>query len=286
MRRNQSSLLSDSAFLLLFILCFVSIIVTSGDGDQSHYLTNIIVLNIAFLIAIITYFFNLITGLVLNIIFIFGYGSFILYQTLVIGTAVESLNYFWLVITPLFTVITWAMTLANKRLQAENARLQKRNEILATVDENTNLKNTRSFHKDAEVFMALSTRYQIPITLLMITVKYWDELKRMINEDQMNEIIMEISKLSETSVRMNDSLYMFDNVSPTWGLLLFTEHSGADIVIERIKQKIDVLNANEFADNYKIHLQLRIGAIEYNPDTISSPLDFIVQAKGQLEYDV
>jgi GGDEF domain-containing protein len=284
MRRNQSSLLSDSGFLLLFILCFISVVFTSGD--RTHYLTNIILLNAAFLIAIITYFSNLITGLILNIVFIFGYGSYILYQTIIIGAVIENQRFFWLFIPPLFTVVTWMMTLGNKRLQRENERLKRRNESLATMDESTNLKNMRSLHQDASVFMALSTRYEIPLTLMIITVKYWDEVKRMISEEQMNNVILDISKLSESSVRMNDSLYILNYKNPTWALLLFTERTGADVVMDRIKQKVDALNADGFASKYKVELQLRIGAIEYNSETIKSPIDFISQARGQLEYDV
>lgn len=284
MRRNQSSLLSDSGYLLLFILCFISVVFTSGD--QTHYLSNIILLNAAFLIAIITYFTNIITGLIFNIVFIFGYGSFILYQTIIVGTIIDGERFFWLFIPPLFTVVTWMMTLGNRRLQSENERLQRKNESLATMDESTNLKNMRSLHQDASVFMALSTRYEIPLTLMIITVRYWDEVKRMISEEQMNNVILDISKLSESSVRMNDSLYILNTNNPTWALLLFTERTGADVVIDRIKQKVDSLNADGFSSKYKVELQLRIGAIEYNPETIKSPIDFIAQARNQLEYDV
>ncbi|MEV2603077.1 diguanylate cyclase [Paenibacillus larvae] len=284
MKRNQSSLLSDSAFLLLFVICFISIVFTAGDPNR--YIQNIVFLNAAFLIAIITYFTTLITGLVLNILFIFGYGTFTLYQTVVVGALVEGHTYFWLIITPLFTVVIWMLTLANRQFQGENEHLRKANASLATMDENTNLKNSRSFQKDATVFMALFTRYQIPLTLLVMNVRYWDELRRMVSKEQMTEMICDISKISENSIRMNDSLYMLDTEKPTWGLLLFTNREGANVVIERLKEKVITFNTVEFADKYKIDLQLVIGAVEYNPETIPTPVDFIVQARKQLEYDV
>lgn len=284
MKRNQSSLLSDIAFLLLFVLCFISIVFTAGDPNR--YIQNIVFLNVAFLIAILTYFTTLTTGLVLNILFIFGYGTFTLYQAVVEGTLVESHTYFWLIMTPLFTFIIWLMTLANRQLQGENEQLKKTNASLATMDEHTNLKNSRSFQKDATVFMALSNRYQIPLTLLVMNVRYWDELKRMVSKEQITEMIYDISKLSENSIRMNDSLYMLDTEKPTWGLLLFTNREGANVVIERLKEKVTAFNTVEFADKYKIELQLVIGAFEYNPETIPTPVEFIVQARKQLEYDV
>ncbi|MBD8499299.1 diguanylate cyclase domain-containing protein [Paenibacillus arenosi] len=284
MKRNQSNLLSDGAFLLWIVMTFVSIIFIAGDPNR--YILNIILLNVALLVAIITYFTSLTIGLILNVLFIFGYGTFTLYQTLMQGSALEGHHYFWLIMTPVFTIVAWMITFSNQKMQAENEQLLKRNQSLATMDENTDLKNSRSFQKDATIFMALSKRYQIELTLLVVKVRYWDELKQMVSREQMTELIYDLSKLSETSIRMNDSLYMLNSDDPTWGLLLFTDREGASIVINRIKDKVAAFNAVESTGKYKIDLDLIIGAIEYEAETVSTPLDFIAQARKQLEYDV
>ncbi|MGG0811073.1 diguanylate cyclase [Paenibacillus alvei] len=284
MKRNQSSLTSDGAFLLWFLLSFVCIAFTVGE--PSRYIMNMILLNVAFLIAIVTYFTSVTTGLVLNIVFLFGYGTFTLYQTVVEGGVVGAHNYFWLIMTPAFTVVSAMLTHGNRRLQAENEQLERKNASLATMDESTDLKNSRSFQKDAKVFMALSTRYHIPLTLLVVQVRYWDELKRMVSEEQMSKMIYDVSKLSETSIRMNDSLYMLNTENPTWGLLLFTDRDGANVVIERLKEKVASFNNVEFAGKYKIELSLIVGALEYSPETVPTPLEFISQARRQMEYDV
>ncbi|WP_338554403.1 diguanylate cyclase [Paenibacillus sp. KS-LC4] len=284
MRRNQSSLISDAGFLLLIVVSFISIVFTAGDPDR--YMQNIIFLNVAFLIAIITYFTNVTTGLILNILFIFGFGTYTLYGTLVGGDTISSGNYFWLIMTPVFTLVTWMLTLSTRQLQAENEQLNRTNSRLATMDENTNLRNSRSFQNDAAVFMALSTRYQIPLTLLVVNVKYWDELRRMVSEERMTEAIFELSQMSQTSIRTNDSIYMLSKDNPTWGLLLFTDRQGANIVIERLRHKIQEFNSAEFSSKYKVELSLKIGALQYEPEMIPTPLDFIVQARKQLEYDV
>lgn len=283
MRRFQSSMVSDAAFMLLFAACFVAVVFTARDPDL--YLQNVIFLNVAFLIAIITYFTTVTTGLILNILFIFGYGTFTLYQTVIVGGLIGPQSYFWLIMTPIFTVATWMLTLSNKRLQAENEELQKNNSSLATVDANTSLKNTLSFKNDATIFMALSVRYEIPLTLLVIQVKYWDEIKRMISESQLTEAIQDMSRLSQTSIRTNDALYMLNREHPTWGMLLFTDRPGAQIVIDRLKQRVNELNESE-SEKYKVSLNLKIGAIQYERESIPTPLDFIAQAKKQLEYDV
>lgn len=284
MKRNRNSLLSDGAFPLLFVVSFVCIVFMAGDPDR--YISNILFLNAAFFIAIVTYFTSVTTGLILNIVFIFGYGSYTLYQSVVLGETVGGQSYFWLIITPVLTAVTWMITYANKQLQVENEQLKKLNASLATIDANTNLKTIRSFQKDATVFMALSTRYEIPLTLLVVTVRYWDELSRMVSEAQLTEMISDVSKLSENNIRMNDSLYMLNKENPTWGLLLFTDQDGAGVVVKRLKEKVASFNTDEFADKYKVELNLRVGAVQYDPDAIQTPLDFIAQAKQKQEYDV
>ncbi|MBB6733098.1 diguanylate cyclase domain-containing protein [Cohnella zeiphila] len=284
MRRNQGGLLSDGAYLLLFIFSFICIVYMAGDPDR--YMYNIIFLNVAFLIAIITYFTNVTTGLILNILFIFGYGTYVLYTTVVQGALVSAQNYVWLLFTPMLTLITWMMTQANHKLQNENARLQKLNSSLATMDEHTDLKNNLSFQKDAQTFIALSTRYQIPLTLVVIGVKYWEEIQRLITREQMTETVYAITQFSLSSIRNNDSLYMLNSDNPTWGLLLFTDREGANVVIERLRQRNREMNESMDRSKRNVELNLRIGAYQFDPETSQSPLEFLALARKQLEYDV
>ncbi|UKS29733.1 GGDEF domain-containing protein [Paenibacillus sp. HWE-109] len=284
MKRSRSSVISDGAFLLLILACFVSIVFTAGNPNL--YIQNIIFLNLAFLIAVVTYFTSVTTGLILNILFIFGYGTFTLYQTVVVGGLIGTQNYFWLIMTPLFTLATWLLTLGNRQLQQENEQLVKVNESLATVDARTSLKNTLSFQSDASVFMALSARYNIPLTLLVISVKYWDEIRRMIGEDQLLEAVHDLSKMSQISIRTNDSLYLLNKENPMWGMILFTDLPGAMIVIDRLRSRVDERNRDEYAQKYRVELILKMGAVAYDAEQISNPLEFIALAKKQVEYDV
>lgn len=283
MRRNQGGLLSDVAYLLLFVFSFICIVYMAGDPDR--YMYNLILLNAAFLIALLTYFTNVTAGLILNILFVFGYGTFILYRTVIEGAVVQAENYYWLLLAPALTVITAMLTHANRQLQRENERLQKQNQSLATVDEHTDLKNSLSFQKDAQTFMALSTRYQIPLTLVVIGVKYWSEIRRLTTREQMTDTVYAISQFSLSSIRNNDSLYMLNSDNPTWGLLLFTDREGANVVIERLREKNREMNENR-ERGHRVELVLRIGAYQFDPDTCKTPLELLGQARKQLEYDI
>nr|WP_269847425.1 diguanylate cyclase [Paenibacillus sonchi] len=270
--------------MVFLVLNFICIVFIAGSPD--HYIQNIIILNIAFLLALVTYFTTVTAGLVLNLAFIFGYGFFVLYQTVSEGGTIGVNTYFWLIMTPLLTVVIWVFASRTRELQAENERLEIRTANLAAVDENTDLRNIISFQKDASLFTGISTRYSIPLTLLVVKVKYWSEIRRLIPEEQLSEAIYDVSQLSQSSIRTNDALYLLDKEDATWGLLLFTDREGAKIVIERIKFKLQELNDTEFSAKYKVNLGLKIGAVQYEAETVENPFDFILQAKKQLEYDV
>ncbi|WP_151733546.1 diguanylate cyclase domain-containing protein [Paenibacillus tengchongensis] len=283
MKRNRG-LAVDLGFLAFLVLVFICTLFIGGmPGD---YLQNIIILTIAFLLALVTYFTTVTAGLTLNLAFIFIYGFYIVYRTVTLGETIGLHTYFWLIMTPLLTVALWFFTTGSRELQAENEKLRKRMSSLAAVDENTDLRNSAAFQKDAQLFAGISVRYGIPLTLLVIKVKYWNEIRRLIPEEQLSEAVYDVSQLSQSSIRTNDALYLLDQEDATWGLLLFTDGEGAKVVIERIKFRLQQLNETEFSGKYKVNLALKIGAVEYAADTIESPLHFIVQAKKQLEYDV
>jgi len=284
MKRFQNSFLSDVAFLSFIVVCIVMTLFVSSDPNA--YVVNVILLNAAFLIAIITYFSTMMTGLILNLLFIFGYGSFTIYQAVTLGDLVGTSNYFWLVMTPIVTVLAWLLTQTNRKLQEENDRLQRQSLSLAMIDERTRLKNTLSYQQDITTFMALSERYKIPLTLLVINVKYWDEIKRIMTADKFSSVLLEVSDISQSLVRTNDSLYLLNNENPTWGIVLFTDIEGAEIVIKRFKDKIDELNEYEFKEKYTVELQLRVGTAQYDPKNPVSPLELISVAKRTMEYDV
>lgn len=284
MRRTSPSLLSDLALIGFMLLCLISVLFITADPERA--MTNLILLAAAFLIAVITFFSSVTAGLLINIAFIFAYGSVILYRTVAGAGTIEGRTYFWLVMTPLFTLAMWLYSWSARQLQAENEELRQKTAKLATLDENTDLKTSLSFQKDADVFTGISVRYSIPLTLLVVKVKYWREIRRFIPPDQLTEAILDISRISQASIRTNDVLYLLDKEEATWGLLLFTDKEGAKVVMERIRQKLYELNTEEFTRKYKVKLILKIGAVEYSPDTIHSPLEFMEQAVRQLEYDV
>jgi GGDEF domain-containing protein len=284
MKRNQNDFITDIGFLLFILLCFISVAFIAND--PTNYLVNIIFLNVAFLLVIVTYFTNLTFGLILNIIFIFSYASYILYNTVTKGIEYTAGTYFWLIMTPLFTVAAFLFTRNTTKLQQENAIIKSQNEYLGTIDQDTLLKNIVSFQNDEAIFSSISRRYDMPLVLLVIKVRHWKELKRFQSSEEMRLALQDISTLLESCIRTSDVLYLLDKEEATWGVLLLTDDPGAKLVSDRIKNRISEANHTDFATKYRVRIELRVGAKLFDPETIQTPLDFIEAAEKELEYDV
>ncbi|HAM1487218.1 TPA: GGDEF domain-containing protein [Listeria monocytogenes] len=284
MKKITNNLFADIGFLFLILLCFITIGFIINTPDE--YLRNIILLNITFLLVIITYFTNLTLGLILNVLYIFIYATYIIYEIVANQIAYGFGSYFWLIITPLFTVASAMFTRNTSRLQEENTKIKQQNLYLGTIDQETLLKNIVSFQNDERIFSSISRRYDLPLSLMVIKVRHWRELKRFQSEDEMRLALQDISAILETCIRTSDVLYLLDKDDATWGLLLLTDEPGGKLVADRIKSRIAEANTEEFAAKYRVKLELRIGTSQFDSEKVKTPLDFIDLATKELEYDV
>lgn len=280
---KNNKLLSDLALLGFLLLIFIIVVFTTFD--QSSFVQNIIFMNVALLLAIITYFTTITAGLILNLIFIFLQGSYALYQSISTSETFGASLYFWLVMTPLLSVTLYMFSYRTQKLQAENSQLERKNRQLGILDDETRLRTIRAYKEDAQVFMSTSRRFNLPVTMVVIQVKHWNELQRMLSEDQISAVIGRVTSTMKQAIRDNDILYVLERENLTWGLLLFTDQAGARVVTERIKEFFEE-SISDFSAKNQVQIEIKSGAAEYVQETIKSPYDFVEAAIKELEYDV
>ncbi|MDD3306493.1 MAG: hypothetical protein PHO29_05260, partial [Acetobacterium sp.] len=144
--KNRDQILSDLGIVFFLVLTFVTITFTAQDTE--HYIQNLVMLNITFLVILITYFSNITLGLVTNGIVIFFYISYTIFQVLSNGEALMASSYFWIVLLPLYTYVVSLMTGRNRALQNRAKELEDENVSLSTVDPDTGLRNFRTLISD------------------------------------------------------------------------------------------------------------------------------------------
>lgn len=118
---KRNNLAADISYIALLLLLFVCIVYIAGFAEHVTY--SIVVLCMIFAVMIITHFTSLTLGLIFNITAIFGAATFIIYHIWSRGTAVSSEIYFWMIMSPVLTAVSYAVFYNMGELEAENERL-------------------------------------------------------------------------------------------------------------------------------------------------------------------
>lgn len=285
--KNRDQVLSDLGIVFFLVLTFVTITFTAQDS--AHYIQNLVMLNVTFLVILITYFSNITLGLVTNGIVIFFYISYTIFLVLVNGEPLTASSYFWIVLLPLYTYVVSLMTGRNLALQNRVKELEDENTSLSTVDPDTGLRNLRTLISDAKIFIGMSKRGQIELSLMMIKFRHYKEIKRILGDERLPLFIRQMTEVMNRSLRAEDTLYLIEKDDITFGLFLITDTAGTKIVENRIRSHMKSEEFYTITAPYEVEIDLKIGVFhcdDCKTGEAVSPLEFIEKARKEMEYDV
>lgn len=283
MKQNRNFLIADLAFLFMLLLLFIGILFISGTPD--HFQKNMIILATVLTVVIITYFSSLPVGLVLNIILIFSYATYVIVYAASRGVPVATDIYFWILFSPCLTVAVHLFSSRTKQAEGLNAKMHEQLVHLSGVDPETELKNIRSFERECGVYMNISRRYQMGLVVVVWQFRYQRELAQMLGQNALLRLVRQISEEIAQSLRQEDALYMLDNAPYMWGTLLFTDLESTHIVVERVLKRLKTLDLTNASGKHPLILEMRSGAAHFS-GAISTPFQLLEEAKKKLEYDV
>ena len=208
------------AFLLMLAITAVLMVLSQ------NIVVNIVYLIITVGILIITYFMGIIPSLLANMVFIAFQTVVMLYEYFGLNREVQWTLIFWLVIPMLASVALYSMARSQIALQKANNELYAELVEKGAFDQQTNLRTTVAYVEDAGVFIETSRRFDIPVTTLIIKIRYFNDLRRMMSERQLQLLLKVTSEVIKGSTRGNDITYLLDNNDPTWAVLLYSNEIG------------------------------------------------------------
>ena len=271
-------------YILLFLLdlfCILNFLFFNMDENS---IVNFIMLSILFLILFISYFKGIVWGIISSCISIFGLGSYTLYNNLVFAKEVTINIYIWMIAIPITSILFSKMAEYISILQNTNIKLQQEYENLVTIDEATGLSNIKGFYMDLDREISKVKRHETSLSLMMIKVEFYDEIKALIGEIKMKELLREVGKSITTFTRREDiSCKLGQDILAI--LMTDTDEEGAKVVKSRIKDSLQEINLNKDNVNKYINLDIKIGVLQYDKK-IGSTFEFKKMAEKELEYDV
>lgn len=281
MKKSKYRLEGDFSFLALLILILVCLIFTGNNAEQWEI--NIVMFCAASVAFLVTYFITITAGLIVDILILFAYISYVLYGVIHTGDTINAQLYFWIIWIPFTTVTFHFFTRSMNQLQRENSILKQQVEEFALYDEDTGLENLYSFENECAIYMRIAERYKMSLVLVVWELRYENEISRLMGKQKFLEQIRVVSNVAQKSLRKEDSLFLLQDSPHLWGTIMFTNSGGEAIVIERLKKNLEEEQQNKKDGN--IQIDLRFGtAIYENGNQV--PLEFLETAKKRLSYDV
>ncbi|ANZ64188.1 diguanylate cyclase [Secundilactobacillus paracollinoides] len=281
--KHQNANLYIDVCWLLFLAAFAGTAILMALSG--HLIFNTIYLFCTVVLLLMTYFWGLITGLVANLLFIAVQVVIVLYQYLQQTQDIPWPLLFWMVQPILLSVILYFLTVNQTYLQQQNRDLQTALVERGAFDTQTNLRTRVAYQEDAQVFIETNRRFNLPVATLVIKIRYYNDLRRMMSSDQLTELLQLASATIKKITRENDITYLLDRDDPTWAILIYADTDGARVATGRIKDGFDK-TVQQNPDLANLALTLVVGVATWDPETMKTPSDFMNAGLRETEYDV
>jgi diguanylate cyclase (GGDEF)-like protein len=273
----------DIYFLLLMTEIFLLITVVILRGKNIGFLDYFLI-GVIFLTMIISYISGIIPGLLASGFAVFGYGSYMIYQSMFNNMSMGFEKYVWLILLPLSAFLSGRLSFNIIEIQKRNKELEEEIKNLVTIDEVTGLNNTRGFYLDLNKEMSKAKRRKFDLALMLIKIQYFEEVKSILGEGKFNAVIKAIGNSIEAATRNEDERYklkedMFGVIMPN------TDEKGAKLVNDRIKEDIDNISFEYGGKEETYKLYVKFGVYQYN-EKIQNSFEFKELAEKELEFDV
>ncbi|MGC6767639.1 diguanylate cyclase [Enterococcus sp. LJL128] len=281
-KSNKQGILMDASLLgFVTVVLLTAIFMAVGPNN---FFFNLICLMISLILVIITYFTNIITGLIFNLLFFFGQLVYVFYVSMYKDGFTLGFIY-WLIVPPILCLLVYGVTIRIREQVAENVQLRRNNARLNALDQETNLRTLNMFDEDFCVLSKASKNAPAMLSLMVIRIRYWDSMKSMITNDQIKEMIGLISDEIKQNFGRENFKYIIDHSVPTWGILNFEEAAQLKTIRLLIKEGFQKkMKTTEVLTD--IHAELIISIVSYEEGEMKTSTDLLSAAIKELQYDV
>lgn len=281
--KDKRASLYEDIGLLMFMLMISVMAVVLAISDAIEI--NIIYLFITIAILITTYFMGILSSIIVNMGFIGIQIVVMLYQYIGTNHVVRWELITWLIFPIALSFTLYFMTKSQVALQKSNSELRSALVERGAFDAQTNLRTMVAYVEDAGVFIETNRRFQIPVTTLIIKIRYFNDLRRMMSDRQLQTLLRLTSETIKDSTRGNDITYIIQNEDPTWAILLYSDAAGATTAADRIKASFE-RNVKKDPELMNLAISMVVGVSAWDPDTMNNPYDLMNSGIDETQYDV
>jgi GGDEF domain-containing protein len=206
-----------------------------------------------------------------------------LYQYFAYYKAIEWTAYLWPFI--IFAAVLGMTVFISyfSTVEGVNNLLNVRLDQLTVIDPLTGLENNRAMTGSLARYMALSERKGTEMGLMMVRLRYANELKKVLTAMQFNELRHTLAATVQDVIRMEDRIFSIDD-SGSLGIIYFS--TGASFLKGRILTAVANKNMLPDLNEQLLTIDLAIVYKQYSPEMGKDALRFIDEVEKEFAYEV
>lgn len=282
---TQSTLVArDAAIILLLIWAFMQalLMIWAPADTQTTYLLLLFLMDIAVLCGFMD---RVNTGTALAATITCGWVAYKLYSFYAVGETVYLTDYFVTVLPLLGSGAAALFSRSMRHVNAENKLLRRQVDEQVLVDDVTELYNLRAMYRDAQMMTGYCVRNHLPISLMIIQMRYESELHGMLSHSRYIQLRKRLAELVMDSVRVEDKVYCIDEHG-TMAILLTSNEANSAYVRSRIIAAVTKEDAFDGILERGTHMDLRFACKEYDEHFGKDMMAFKKAVESELAYDV
>jgi len=278
------ALLRESAVLILLLWAFAQAMFLAFSSAESRtvYLVFILIMDAAVLIGYLNRPVLCVVACATAVCVWVAYKAYIWYES---GVDIVLTDYL-MIPMPLIGMASALMFRKGMRaLVQENILLKRNVEELVLIDESTGLYNLRALYKDLNVTVKYATRNSLPVTLMIIRMRYAAELESMLSARRYQELKKKLGDIVSGTVRVEDRVYCIDETG-SLAIILTTDEEGSGIVEARIRNSVAKEGTFDGIADREMRVDLRIAVKQYDEKYGNDMMAFKHDTESELAYDV
>lgn len=282
-RRQKSGLIQDVGLaLFIFSLLGEALTIAFAGEHRLEYIVMFAAVGAESLLA--AYRFRYlsvgVTGLQ-----ILTFMVYTLFQAIINKAGIVKLDYLWALLPLLSLAGVQLFVYELYQIEEANELLKDQMESVVLLDSLTGLYNLRALYIDLQRQMAYSRRNHTPISLMVVHLRYQDELNHILSRHYYDQMIQRLADLLSNTVRIEDRCYALDSKKGEFALLLTCNKEGSSFVRKRIEENCYRKDAFSGIVDKSIRVDLRMACVEYE-EGIANAIEFKKKVDSELQYDV
>lgn len=263
----------------------IAIIIVNFSGAQ-HFTENII-MSVAMGISIVFITLSYTTvAIVIGAASIVGFIGIKVFGIMMASGTIEPLSFLWILAPVMAIVGMYLYVSGNSSFALENALLKKQIAELVMTDPVTGLYNLRSMFMDIQTQISYSERNKTAISLMIIRLRYPDEMKKVLKPSEYQTVVKQLSLLLVDTVRLEDKVYSIDD-NGGFGIILTCDRKGTKLVEKRLRTKLeDPKWFENVSDKHQVRTEVKVGYLQYDAKYNRDANAFKEDVEAEVEYDV